>query len=232
MRISATTCALLAIVCIAKAELSASEMWDFNANNGGFTVSNTGPVEDPWTYNGGGGTWLTNGTQGQGVPTSSALISPNIVVGLSGPATLSFSHRYSFEFDTVRWDGGQVRLSVNGGAFNPVPNANFSSNGYVGIIQGNNALTGQDGFNGDSAGYGSGSFINSVASLGVFNAGDILNVQFLGAWDEFAEGTNPNWEITSVAVATATPEPATIGLWSLLGLVFLGVGWHRVKQQQ
>src|SRR5690606_22875993 len=123
-------------------------------------------------------------------------------VAVAGPVTLSFRHRYSFEFDGTRWDGGQVRVSVNGGAFTAVPNGSFSAGGYAGVITGNNILNGQLAYNGDSPGYASNNFITSVANLGVFNPGDTIRVQFVGAWDEFAEGTNPNWEIDSVSVFT------------------------------
>jgi autotransporter-associated beta strand protein len=175
---------------------------DFNTNNGGFTVVNGGPVEDPWTYDALTGKWFTNGTQNQGVPSFSELNSAASLVSVSGPVTLSFRHRYSFEFDGTRWDGGQVRISVNGGAFTTVPAGSFSAGGYDGVIAGNNILTGQQAFNGDSPGYASNGFVTSVANLGAFVAGDTIRVQFVGAWDEFAEGLNPNWEIDSVSVFT------------------------------
>ena len=63
-----------------------------------------------------------------------------MTVGSPGTVVLQLDHRYSFEFDGTRWDGGQVRISVNGGAFAPVPSSAFSANGYTGQIQGNNVL--------------------------------------------------------------------------------------------
>ena len=184
--------------------LSAGPLYkSFTNDNGGFTVVNNGAVEDPWSYNNATGRWFTNGTQNVGAPTNSELNSPLVTVGVAGPLTLNFTHRYSFEYDGVRWDGGQVRISVNGGAFTAVPTGSFTQNGYVGQIQGNNVLTGLDGFNGDSPGYANGDLITSIANLGSFNVGDTIRVQFLGAWDEFSEGFNPNWEIDTVAIQGA-----------------------------
>ena len=207
---------------------------DLNANDGGYTVSNTGPVLDPWTYSGAGpnGNWFTNGTDNlnlPGIPSSSALTSPTINVTTGGPLTLSFAHLYNVERDTVRWDGGAVFVSVNAGAFTQVPAASFTANGYDGIIEGNNALNGLSGFNGVSGspaaftpGAVNGTFLVSTASLGSFNAGDTLQLRFLGAWDEFAEGNLPNWEITSVQLEAAAviPEPAS-ALFGVLSLAAL-----------
>jgi len=36
------------------------------------------------------------------------------LVTKSGTVTLRFVHKYSFEFDGTRWDGGQVRISIRG----------------------------------------------------------------------------------------------------------------------
>ncbi len=207
---------------------------DFNANDGGYTVSNTGPVADPWTYSGAGpnGNWFTNGTDNlnlPGIPSSSALTSPTINVTTGGPLTLSFLHRYNFEFDGIRWEGGAVFVSVNAGAFQYVPIANFLSNGYDGVLTGNTVLNGQQGFNGVSGfpgdttpiGQNAGIFITSVASIGNFNVGDTLSVRFLGTWDEFAEGNLPNWEITTVTITGVdVPEPAT-ALFGVLSLAAL-----------
>jgi hypothetical protein len=183
---------------------------NFGSGNGGFSVANTGGVTGPWTYNP-AGFWATAGEGNAGSPSSSALISPTLTAPGAGPVSLTFSHRHSFEKDTTVWDGGQVRLSVNGGAFVTVPGASFSSGGYTDTVGGNNALTGQSAFSGDSAGYGAGTFTTSVANLGSLAAGNTFRVQFLGAWDEFATGTVPNWAIDSVTI-TAVPEPGTLAL--------------------
>ena len=81
-----------------------------------------------------------------------------------------------------------------------------------------------------SDGYQDDEYISSVVQLGDFNAGDKVQIEFLGAWDEFArgapDGTVPNWEIDSVTVAGQVTvvadlaEPVfvggedTIGTWT------------------
>jgi len=190
---------------------------NFDANNGGYTVLNQGTPSGPWQWDSGSGTWRANGSDNRGIPSHSRLTSPAIAVDMDGPVELSFDHRYSFE---AEYDGGAVFVSVNGGAFNQeVANDAFSENGYTyfGLI-GNHDLNGLDGFNGDSPGYDSGSFITSTASLGTFSAGDTLMVRFLAAWDEFTKGQEPNWQITSVTLSQV-PEPST-----LLLAVFGGFG--------
>jgi len=166
---------------------------DFNSTDGGFSVTNTGPVESPWHWE--PGSWRTDGTDNASVPTSSELNSPIFAVMQDGPLLMKFDHRYSFENGGFPWDGGQVRLSINGGPYVTIPGPYFIANGYTGIITGNNILNGQEGFSGDSQDYSEGNFITSELSLGTFNAGDQLSLQFVAAWDEFAKGSVPNWEI-------------------------------------
>jgi hypothetical protein len=182
---------------------------DFNANDGAFTVTTVGPVGHPWAYNSTRGTWQSWDQSACATAFRYSLLnSPPYGVMTSGPLTLSFVHRYSFEADaTELWDGGQVRVSVNGGAYVPV--TNFTANGYNGIVgyagSANNILKGLPGFTGTSTGHGSGTFITSTVTLGTFNAGDNVSVQFVAAYDDCSEGVEPNWEIDSV---TYTPTLA------------------------
>lgn len=191
---------------------------DFS-DDGGFSVNNVGAVEKPWTYNG-SSFWSVGGSENLASPTSSSLVSAELTATSGGPATLTFSHRYSFERDSVVWDGGQVLVSINGGAFTTVNG--FSTGGYNAVVEGNNALNGKSAFSGDSPGYVDGTFITSVADLGVLSAGDTISVEFLGAWDEFARGKDPNWVIDNVSV-TAVPEPGALvlGLIGAAGLFVL-----------
>ena len=174
----------------------------FTANNGSFTVENdpaTPPAGwGPWTYVATNGQWAANGSDSTcGGPFNSKLNSPAYVVPQSDEVTLSFTHRYSFEGDL--WDGGQVRISVNGGAFTAVPAESFTANGYAaGNIQGSGILKGLRAFNGDSAGYASGAFITSSAVLGTFNKNDTIVVQFVGAWDDCSGASQPSWAIKSL----------------------------------
>ena len=150
----------------------------------------------------------------QGSPSHSRLTSPTFAVGATGPVQLRFRHRYSIEPD---WDGASAFVSVNGAPFTQVLAASYSLNGnnFFGLV-GNHDLNGGEGFNGNSPGYDAGNFITSIATLGSLNSGDTVAIQFLGAWDEFARGSLPNWEINSVTV-TDIPEPSAI-LLLLVGL--------------
>jgi hypothetical protein len=181
---------------------------DFNANDGGFTVSTPQAYDGPWVYNAATGSWRQDGQQpDNGHPNTSLLESPTIPITVAGQVGLSFTHRYSFEQDSVNWDGGQVRVSVNGGPFTAVPGSAFTANGYNGAVGGgsSSALSGQPAFVGTTPGYTSGAsaagFITSVASLGNFNAGDTVRVQFMAASDTNTRGPIvPNWEIDSGAL--------------------------------
>jgi len=175
---------------------------DFSKNNGGFTVENTTPAPPgPWVYSATAGQWAADGGEDACTgPYNSKLTSPAYVVPVTDEVTLSFTHRYSFESDL--WDGGQVRISVNGGPFTPVSPDNFTANGYAqGLIQGSGILNGQRAFNGDSPGYASGQFITSSVILGKFNQNDTIAIQFVGAWDDCSTGSKPGWVIKSLQLA-------------------------------
>lgn len=182
---------------------------NFNADDGGFTVTNsaTAPA-GPWTYSAVTGRWSANGGEGLTVGLASLLHSPTLTVTEAGPVVLTLNHRYNLEFSTgplVRWDGGQVRLSVNGGSYTTVQATNFTANGYKTdiVITGNNILTNQYAFNEASDGWSAGTLIQSIATLGTFNPGDQLSIQFAGAWDEYTTAGNPGWEIDSLVVSEA-----------------------------
>lgn len=185
-----------------------SVVQDFNTTDGGYAASTTGTTPTGgWTYDATGGFWYANGDDSG--PTASTLTSPAITVLSAGSFNLSFKHRYNFEYDGTRWDGGQVRISVNGGPFNTVPAINFSAGGYDGTISGTGVLNGQPGYNGTSPGYATSNYITSSAFLGGFAAGDTLAVQFVGAWDEGTAVSPPDWVIDSVSVIQGGAEPAT-----------------------
>ncbi len=178
--------------------------YDFGADDGGFTVANEGGVEDPWVYSAARETWSVGGSTDVGAPTSSGLLTNTYQLDEAGSIDLSFDHRYSIEWDGTRWDGAALMYRVNDNGFRYVEGSQFVTEGYVDVITGNNALNGLEGFSDVSAGYFDEEYITSVVQLGDFNAGDNVQIEFLGAWDEFArgnpDGTVPNWEIDSVTV--------------------------------
>jgi hypothetical protein len=180
---------------------------DFTANDGTFTVVNTNNPVGPWVYNAARGTWSAAG--GEGI-CASLLSSPNITVSKDGYVKLTFHHRYNFEDGATLWDGGQIRVSVNGGPYALVPPENFSTNGYAeGLFVGNGFIKGLPGFNGQSADY-TNSFIKSVAGLGAFQVGDMLSVQFAGSWDDsFIQPPSPNWELDMLSLDDGIALPVT-----------------------
>lgn len=191
---------------------------DFNANDGGFTVTNYGAPVGPWSYNASAGSWTNHGESACTGPYASGLNAPAITLPNGGAAVLTFNHRYHFEGldpgDAIAWDGGQVRVSLNGGPFRTLPPANFTLNGYIAPIGGSVTplLTNTPGwlniaFVGESPGWASGSFLTSVANLGFFDPGDTLAIQFTSSWDECSEGGLPNWELDSVKVDVAAGVP-------------------------
>jgi len=50
--------------------------------------------------------------------------------------TLTFAHRYKLRGGRHHLDGGQVRVSINGGPYVLVPLTSFTANGYNATIQG------------------------------------------------------------------------------------------------
>lgn len=186
-----------------------SVVQDFNTSDGSYAASTTGNTPaGGWTYDAAGGFWYANGDDSGA--TTSTLTGPAITILSPGSFNLSFRHRYNFEYDGTRWDGGQVRISVNGSPFTTVPAGDFSAGGYDGTITGTGVLNNQPGFNATSPGYGTSNYITSTAFLGGFAAGDTLAVQFVGAWDEGTAASPPNWVIDSVSVVQGGAEPATL----------------------
>jgi hypothetical protein len=211
------TCVLFLLASVQQASAVTIHSEDFNSNGGGYSVDNEGSPEGPWLYDLTSGTWFANGSENLGAPSHSRLISPPITVARSSSVDISFTHRYSIEGDL--WDGAAVFVSVNGGAFTQVPSSAFTANGYTGFgLIGNHELLGGEGYNGDSPGYGAGMFITSTANLGTFSGDDSIRVLFLGAWDEFAKGQTPNWQIDSVQITQAIPEPTSISILAMVGI--------------
>ena len=108
---------------------------DFNADNGGFTVSAAVSPQTDWTYT--AGSWRSNGqADALGSNNVSYLTSPPFTLTKSGVFGLSFSHRYSFEFyaPADAFDAGVVEVSINDGPFQRVPLGSFSQNGYNGTV--------------------------------------------------------------------------------------------------
>ena len=133
-------CCIALVTGLAVPHALADVSYGFGADDGGFTVANTGAVEDPWIYDSARGTWSVGGSTNVGLPTSSGLRTNTYQLNAAGSLDLNFNHRYSIEWDgTTRWDGAALMYRVNDGGFHYVEDSRFVSEGYVGVIQGNNA---------------------------------------------------------------------------------------------
>jgi hypothetical protein len=175
---------------------------EFEDGTGGFTVTNVNaPFDGPWSHDAENGSWATAG-QGAEVAAapSTKLTSSPLTMHCRGDALLQFTHRFSFE--EGNWDGGQVMLSVNDGPFTLVPPAAFTLNGYTGTVTANSIaeIRGEPAFVFDSPGYVVPVYMNTVARLGTFNAGDTLRVQFLASFDRDTSRGTPAWEIDTVSI--------------------------------
>jgi hypothetical protein len=174
---------------------------NFDSGNGGFTVTTPQSFDGPWVYDSVRGSWRSDGQSAEiGHPCTSQLDSPTFTVTRAGFVRLQFAHRWSFEYDGTAWDGGQVRVSVNGGAFTTVGAIAFTQNGYSGAVAGNSVsvLKGQPAFTQTSPNYGAAApFITSAAELGSFNPGDTIAVEFIFGGDTNTQAQIPGWEIDS-----------------------------------
>jgi hypothetical protein len=189
---------------------------DFNSNDGGFTAQTPRIYDGPWIYSAANGSWRETGQDSDnGQPNTSFLNSPTLVVTSPGALMLSLAHRYSFEVggNILRWDGGQIRLSVNGGAWSAVPPEAFTQNGYNGAVYSNSPseLGGQPAFVSQSPGYAI-AFITSTATLGNFNAGDSVQIQFMAANDSSVRGAVPNWDIDHLEITQGSTPSVTFSV--------------------
>jgi MYXO-CTERM domain-containing protein len=199
---------------------------DFTTDDGGYTVTNVGNIQNQWTWAAGEG-WQVNGNEGgdNSADNVSKLTSPVLTIPIDGMLEVSVDHRYSFEVD---WDAGAVFASVNGSEFAQIPGTDFKANGYTKSgLMGQHSLNGGEGFNGNSPGFANGDMITSVVEVGPLTAGDEVQIQFYGAWDQFAIGelSPPEWNITAISVV---PEPSSLGL-GLIGLLGL-IGIRRRRR--
>src|SRR5262249_18512766 len=102
----------------------------------------------------------------------------------SAAARLAFDHSVTTE---ALFDGGNVKISVNRGPLNPIPQAAFTFNPYnVGALSATNPLAGEPGFSGSDGGTNDPAvFGTSVVDLtGIANAGDSVRLR----WDFGQDG--------------------------------------------
>ena len=134
--------------------------------------------------------------------------SPDLMVG-SGTFTMTFKHRYQFEFSQgTFWDGAVIEYSADGGTtwddVSALPGVNP---GYTGTIEasGNNPLGGKLGYTDATAGFDFGTMVSQTIDFGSALANKTVKVRFRLGTDE-AVGAG-GWYIDDVAFTGLTNKP-------------------------
>jgi cysteine-rich repeat protein len=130
--------------------------------------------------------------------------SPVIVLPASPTPHVAFDHYVSTE---AGWDGGNLKISVNGGAYVVVPGSSYSFNPYNGILTTptDNPLGGEEAFTGADGGSLSGSWGQSQVDLiGLASPGDTIKLRF----DLGTDGCNgtTGWYVDSVEAYSCSAE--------------------------
>jgi hypothetical protein len=147
-------------------------------------------------------------------PDEQMLVSPILQVG-SGPLTISFQHRFAFEFAPVAnppiagaWDGGVIEISTDNG----VTWTDIGGAAYNGST--NSATTAPIGANrpafvNRSTGWPN--FTSASLNLGTTYAGQQVKIRFRVGADESTGA--PGWEIDDIVIGglTNTPFTALVG---------------------
>ncbi len=127
---------------------------DFDTTNGGFTAQGADwewgvPTSGPESAHSGAKVWATKLDTNYSNSSNSKLDSPPISLSGISEAKLEFWHWYSFEGSANHYDGGNVKISVDGGPFSVIT----PEGGYDGTIYSTNAgIPNEEGFASPSVG--------------------------------------------------------------------------------
>ncbi len=144
------------------------------------------------------------------------LESPVINIPAGASPQLSFDHWVSTE---ASWDGGNVKVSVNGGSFNVVASAAFDFNAYNGTLvtfdpqfgNSDNPMAGESAFTGTNGGSVAGSWGQSQVDLsGLAGGGDNIQLRFEMGLD----GCNGviGWYVDETQVYSCAVDPCGNGV--------------------
>jgi Zn-dependent metalloprotease len=134
------------------------------------------------------------------------LESPEIEIPVGASPTLAFDHYVATE---PRFDGGNVKISVNGGPFQLIETADFRFNPYGGDLndattgRNTNPMAGEAAFSGTDLGVQRGSWGQSQIELDGFVApGDTMRLRF----DFGVDGCNgvDGWYVDNILVTTTS----------------------------
>ncbi len=176
-----------------------------DAESHGTTWTAAGAGGDPWAR-----AEVAAGSHAYHVPDAGGVAdlhftSPPLAVSPSTPFTVTFQHRWSFEYDaSFDYDGGVVELSTDGGAsWSDV--GGLCTPGYTGTMYNasGNPLGGRQGWTKSSAGYPAP--IGATLNFGLTYAGQTVQLRFRHAADGGVGA--PGWWIDNVAVTGVTAAP-------------------------
>ncbi|MBK9034655.1 MAG: M36 family metallopeptidase [Myxococcales bacterium] len=168
-----------------------------------------------WTQTGTTGVWsrellgTSNGWHGLDTasPTDGQLVSPPLAVG-TAPLTLTFSHRFDFEWSGgTYWDGGVIELSTDGGGAWADVTTFGASPGYTGMLTdtSGNSLALRQAYGRRNAAYPARDTVS--LDFGTQFANQTIQLRFRIGTDAAAGGEG--WELDDLAFIglTTTPFP-------------------------
>ncbi|MFD2167161.1 M4 family metallopeptidase [Thalassotalea euphylliae] len=214
-------------LCEAKGQVQTffSEDFETNAIPSGWTASSH-DVANPSTFDSPG--WSVIDNLPFGANGNYAAFAPNLIAGNCGADTeagvinldspvielpegvvpnVAFDHWVATE---TGWDGGNLKVSVNGGPFVLVPASAYTFNSYNGVVNNSdNPLSGEQAFTGTDGGSVSGSWGQSQVNLyGLALPGDSVQLRF----DFGTDGCNgvAGWYVDNVEAYSCSAEPLPI----------------------
>lgn len=136
----------------------------------------------------------------EGIIADSSLVTPPLAVG-DGPLTITFGHRYSFEFSgSTFFDGGVIEISTNsGGTWTDIGKGYDHSL----AIGGGNRLEGRPAYSGISAKWPA--LQSQTLSLGTAYSGQTVLVRFRIAAD--VNGASHGWDLENITFTGVTNSP-------------------------
>ena len=139
-----------------------------------------------------------------GSVTDAQLVSPALQVSAADAFVISFDHAFSFEADTIFWDGGVIELSSDGGVTWEDVSV-FADPGYSGTITdtSGNPLAGRQAYSGQNASYPATDPVS--LDLGTALAGETVLVRFRIGTDAAVGG--PGWTIDDIEFTNIDNTP-------------------------
>jgi hypothetical protein len=144
-----------------------------------------------------------------GVPSDASLVSPPVTAG-TGPVTIAFTHKFSFEFSgTSAFDGGVVEYSTdNGVTFQDI--SGLANPGYNTVLVGTpatsgNPLSGRPAYGHNNAAFPATETV--TLNLGTALSGQTFRLRFRAGSD--TNTSAPGWEIDNLVFTgiVGTPFP-------------------------